>query len=233
MGKKCNHCVLLNHFAKVCRKILNNTRNSRQDNCINNVETAASTEQNTHSENQKVNYINYNEQFYSDYDSSDDNYVATVESIKTPPIALQNMTITIRNTDCHLLLDSGSGCTNINMSLAKEIMFNCAQSQWSEKKPLELKSFSNDIAETLETLKKPVRCNDWKIQKAKITVVADGFRPILWRDLFYQLGITISQKPCPNIEINNMKTLCTITKITGKRISGTNLTNRKIEAPYS
>ena len=89
------------------------------------------------------------------------------------------MTITIGNTDCHLLHDSGSSCTIINMSLAREIMFNCAQSQWFEKKPLELKSFSNNIVETLGTLKTPVRCNDWKIQKAKITVAADGFRPIL------------------------------------------------------
>ena len=105
------------------------------------------------------------------------------------------MMITIGNTDCDSLLDSGSGCTIINMSLAKEIMYNCLQSQWSEKEPLELKSFSNDIVKTLGLLKTPVRCNDWKIQKAKITVVADGFRPILGRDLFDQLGIMISQKP--------------------------------------
>ena len=105
-----------------------------------------------------------------------------IRAKKTLRIALQNMTITIGNTDCHLLLDSGSGCTIINMSLAREMMLNCAQSQWSEKKPLELKSFSDDIDETLETLKKPVRCNGWKIQKAKITVVADGFRPILGQD---------------------------------------------------
>ena len=104
------------------------------------------------------------------------------------------MTITIGNTESHLLLDSGSGCTIINMSLAKEMFLDCAQSQWSEKKTLELKSFSNDIVETLGTLKTPVRCNDWKIQKAKITVVADGFRTILGRDLFDQLGITISKK---------------------------------------
>ena len=35
MGKKCNHCGLLNHFAKVCRKKLINARNSRQNNPIN------------------------------------------------------------------------------------------------------------------------------------------------------------------------------------------------------
>ena len=95
-------------------------------------------------------------------------------------------------------------------------MLNCAQSQWSEKKPLELKSFSNDIVETLGTLKTPVRCNDWKIQKAKITVVADGFRTILARDLFDQLGITISQKPCPKIEFNNIQTPCAVKKSLAK-----------------
>ena len=128
LGKKCNHCGLLNNFTKVCRKKLNNTRNSRQGNCINNVETAATTDQNTKLENQNVNYINYNEQFNPDYDSLEDNYVATVENVSTLPTALQIMTITIGNTDCHLLLDSGSGCTIINMSLAREIMLNCAQS---------------------------------------------------------------------------------------------------------
>ena len=102
-----------------------------------------------------------------------------VESINTTPTALQNMTIKIGNTDYHLLRDSGSGRTIINMSLAKEKMFNCAQSQWSEKKPLELKCFPNDIVETLGTLKTPIRCTDWKIQKTKITVVADGLDPFL------------------------------------------------------
>ena len=126
------------------------------------------------------------------------------------------MTITIGNTDCQLLLESGSGCTIINMLLAREIMYNCAQSQWSEKKPLELKSFSNDIVKTLGTFETPVWCNDWKIQKAKITVVADGFRPILGRNLFDQLGITISQKPCPNTEVNNMEPPCAIKKSLAK-----------------
>ena len=98
LGKKCTHCGLLNHFAKVCRKKLNNTRNSRQDNRINNFENSETAEQNTQLENQNVNNINYNEQFNSDYDSSDDNYDAMVKKLNTPPIALQNMTITIGNT---------------------------------------------------------------------------------------------------------------------------------------
>ena len=217
MGKKCNHCGLLNHFAKVCRRKLNTARNTQQNNRINNIETAEPTDLNSSQESQNVNYINYNEQINSDYDFSDDNYVATVENVNSPQAALKNMMITIGNTDCDLLLDSGSGCFIINMSLAKEIMYNCPQSQWSEKKPLELKSFSSDIVKTLGTLKTPVRCNDWKIQKAKITVVADGFRPILGRDFFDQLGIIISQKPCPNVEVNNIDQTCAIKRLLAKK----------------
>ena len=216
MGKKCNHFGLQNHFAKVCRRRLNNTRNTQQTNRINTVETAETSNQNSSQENQNVNYINYNEQINSDYDSSDDNYFATVENISSPNIALKNLSLTIGNTISDLILDSGSGCTIINMSLAREIMFNCAQSQWSEKKSLELKSFSNDIVQPLGTLKTPVKCNDWNIQKAKITVVADGFRPILGRDLFDQLGITISQKPCPKTEVNNIDQPCAIKRSLAK-----------------
>ena len=62
--------------------------------------------------------------FNSDYDSSYDIDVAMVESLNTPPIELQNMTITNGNTDFHLLLNSGCGCTIIKMAMAKEIMFN-------------------------------------------------------------------------------------------------------------
>ena len=85
------------------------------------------------------------------------------------------------------------------------------------KKPLELKYFSNDIVETYGTLKTPVRFNIWKIQKTKITVVADGCRPILGRDLFDKLRITISQKPYPNVEINNIETPCAIKKSLAKK----------------
>ena len=54
-----------------------------------------------------------------------------------------------------MLLNSGSGCAIINLGIAKQIIFNCIQDKRSEKKPLELKSFSNDTVETSEHLKLP------------------------------------------------------------------------------
>ena len=47
MGKKCNHCGLQNHFAKVCRRRLNNARNTQQTNRIYTVETAETSNQNS------------------------------------------------------------------------------------------------------------------------------------------------------------------------------------------
>ena len=74
------------------------------------------------------------------------------------------MNIITGNTECNLLLDSGTGCRIIKLSLAKNIMFNFIQAKWSQKKkPLELKSFLTDTVEVLEILRTPIIFNDWQI----------------------------------------------------------------------
>ena len=70
--------------------------------------------------------------------------------------------------------------------------------------------------ETLGTLKTPVKFKDWQIPKTKISVVADGFRPILGGDLFDQLGIKITQTPCPKVEINTIEAPGTIKRSRAK-----------------
>ena len=110
---------------------MNNPKNSRHYTRINNVEFSETIEQ---PENKNVNFINYNEQYNFEYDSSEDNYSAMVKTLNTFQMALQIKTLTIDKTDCHLLLDCGSGCTIIIIPRAKQIMFNCLQAKWSEKK---------------------------------------------------------------------------------------------------
>ena len=83
---------------------------------------------------QSVNFNNYNKQDDSQYDSSDNNYNAMIEQNKSSTIAPKKINVTIGITDCKFLLDFGSGCTVINLSLAKNNMFNCFQAQLSEKK---------------------------------------------------------------------------------------------------
>ena len=68
----------------------------------------------------------------------------------------------------------------------------------------------DNIFETLGPVKTQVKVNDWHIPRAKITVVADGFQSILERDLFYPLGIRITQKPCPEVEIKIIDPPCAI-----------------------
>ena len=75
------------------------------------------------------------------------------------------------------------------------------------------------MIEALGTLKTPFNCNGWKIPNAKLMVVPDGFRPILGRDLFDQLGITISQKPCAKTEVNTVETPCAIKQSLAQKFS--------------
>ena len=99
-------------------------------------------------------------------------------------------------------------------------MFNCIQAKWSEKKPLELKYSSNDTVDTLGILEATVKLYHWRIHRANIAVGPDGFRPILGHDLFDQLGITITQKPCPHVQISNIGPPCTIKQTITKEFPG-------------
>ena len=81
LGKKCNHCGLLNHFAKVCRRKHYKSKNPKQNKRIKTVENSENTYQ---SGNQIVNFLNYNEQYNSEHDSSEDTYIAMLELIIPP-----------------------------------------------------------------------------------------------------------------------------------------------------
>ena len=131
MVKKSNHCGILNHFTTVCRKKRNTNRNTQQGNRINNIENLKNP---VNPDNQNVNFINYNKQYDFHFDFSDDNYVALLKQNISNAIAPQNMNIITGNTECNLLLDSGTGCRIIKLSLAINIMFNFIQAKWSQKK---------------------------------------------------------------------------------------------------
>ena len=76
LDEKINHCGLLNHFAELRRKKQNINKTTQQGNRINNIESHKNID---NSDNQKINVINYNKKYDSQYDSSDNNYVARLE----------------------------------------------------------------------------------------------------------------------------------------------------------
>ena len=105
------------------------------------------------------------------------------------------------NTAKNVLVDSGSVCTLINESLADSIISKDLNSKWIRKaNPKQLKTFSNEPIQTLGILQTSIRSNNWYANPIEIRVVTDGHRPLLGRDLFPALGLSIQQS-------NNQKTV--------------------------
>ena len=67
----------------------------------------------------------------------------------------------------------------------------------------ELKTFSNELSMTIGVIDTSVRCIDWAAVDVNVTVVEDGHRPIIGRDLFSQLGLSLTQtKQVSNVDQN-------------------------------
>ena len=63
-------------FSITSQIYVGKNKTTQQGNRINNIESHKNID---NSDNQKVNVINYNEKYDSQYDSSDNNYVAMLE----------------------------------------------------------------------------------------------------------------------------------------------------------
>ena len=67
----------------------------------------------------------------------------------------------------------------------------------------DLKTFSNDIIKIVGVINTSKKCNDWIATGVDVTVVEDGHRPIIGRDLFPKLGFSVIQlKQVANIDQN-------------------------------
>ena len=188
-GKKCNNCGIENHFAKVCRKPKNPNSYPKPRPRVNNVEKDDQAED--------VNQISidFDPDLESNYSSDEDNCVAAVSSTEfTTSVEAINLPVTIGNTATNVLVDSGSVCTIVNESLATSIVSQDSNSKWiREANPKQLKTFSNEPIHTLGILQTSIQSNNWYANPIEIQVVTDGHRPLLGRDLFPVLGLSIQQ----------------------------------------
>ena len=188
-GKKCNNCGIDNHFAKLCRKPKNPTSYPKPRPRVNNVEKDDQAED--------INQISidFDPDLESNYSSDEDNCVATVSSTEfTTLVEALNLPVTIGNTAKNVLLDWGSVCTIVKESLATSIVSQDPNSKWiREANPKQLKTFSNEPIHTLGTLQTSIQSNNWYSNPIEIQVVTDGHRPLLGRDLFSALGLSIQQ----------------------------------------
>ena len=102
-------------------------------------------------------------------------------------------------------MDSGSVCTIVNKSLADTVVSECNESYWVQSSEIhDLKTFSNDIIKIVGVINTSIKCNGWTATGFDVTVVEDGHRPIIGRDLFQTLGFSVIQlKQVANIDQNH------------------------------
>ena len=86
-----------------------------------------------------------------------ENYAALIASNDRNIIFPQNLSIKIANTNCSLLLDSGSAYSIWNILPANNILFNSENAKLSEKRVNNLRTFRNEKLVTLGSLKTPVQ----------------------------------------------------------------------------
>ena len=137
----------------------------------------------------------YDANYDSDYDDYNDNCIATISiNNDTREVEPVNLDICIGNTKTKALVDSASVCTITNESLANTVVSECKGSFLVQSPEThELKTFSNDLIRLNAVIKTSIKCNDWVATDVNVTVVEDGHRPIIGRDLFPKLGFSLTQ----------------------------------------
>ena len=212
-GKICKNCGIANQFAKVCRKSKQHSKPKPRVNYVDDSVSEAATVGTSATAAEQINNISrllqqksiYDANYDSDYDDYDDNSVAAI-SIKTDTRGVQpvNLVLCVGNTSTKALVDSGSVCTIVNKSLADTVVSECNESYWVQSPEIhDLKTFSNDIIKIVGVIKTSIKCNDWIATGVDVTVVEDGHRPFIGRDLFPKLGFSVIQlKQVANIDQN-------------------------------
>ena len=212
-GKTCKNCGISNHFAEVCRKPKQANKPRSRVNYVDDSISEAATVGTTTSLTEQVNNISkllqqksiYDANYDSDYDDYDDNCVAAISyNTDTREVEPVNLDIRVGNTSTKALVDSRSVCKIVNKSLADKVVSECKDSYWIQSPEIhDLKTFSNDIIKIIGIIKTSIKCNDWIATDVDVTVVEDGHRPIIGRDLFPKLGFSVIQsKQVANIDQN-------------------------------
>ena len=93
------------------------------------------------------------------------------------------------------MIDSGSAVSIITKSLANKILRSTNSAKWTEStERRNLKTFSNEPIKVIGHLETTVVYNQWQDKSAMLTVVDDGHKNIIGRDLFTTLGLAVVQQ---------------------------------------
>ena len=92
------------------------------------------------------------------------------------------------------LVDSGSACSILNHSLALLVVQSSPRTFWiHESTPPQLRNSSNEPIQVEGKIQAPVTSKGWACDTAIFTVVADGLKSLIGRNLFDQLELAVTQ----------------------------------------
>ena len=162
---------------------------------------------------ESVNYITSYQQLYeqvydSNYDSDSDDYVAVISSDSVHQLEPLNVEVQLGEIRALAMIESGSAVSIITETLADQILRTTKSAKWTDtKERRNSKTFSNEPKKFLGHLETTVTYNQWRDKAAMLTVVEDGHRNIIGRDLFTTLGLAVVQKLPENGKcVNNINT---------------------------
>ena len=153
---------------------------------------------------ESVNYITSYQQLYdqvydSNYDSDSDNYVASISCESANQLEPLNAEVRFGEVKATAMIDSGSAISLIAKTLAKQILRSTQSAKWiTKREKRDLKTFSNDPIKVLGHLETTLAYNNCIDSEAKLTVVEDGHKMIIGRDLFTSLGLAFLQQQQPD-----------------------------------
>ena len=143
----------------------------------------------------------------SNYDSDSDDYVAVISSDSVHQLEPLNVEVQLGKIRALAMIDSGSAVSIKTETLADKILHTTKSAKWTDtKEKRNLKTYSNEPIKVLGHLKTTITYNQWKDRAAMLTVVEDGHRNIIGRDLFTNLGLAVVQQPENGKCVNNINT---------------------------